>query len=154
MFETLAEMANIVSIKESSGDMELVMHLIQRVGERLRIFIGPARKLGFAAIIMGAHGFVDGNPQFVGRRAHQLYDLAMARDHEQGVPLQHFLMRCGQLIYESAGTDPATIKDAMRYLGRPGGWPRSPLRAMEGEDLKHFHAALDDLGLTPAKAAE
>ena len=154
MFESLAEMANIVSIKESSGDMELVMHLIQRVGDRLRIFIGPARKLGFAAIIMGAHGFVDGNPQFVGRRAHQLYDLAMARDHEQGVPLQHFLMRCGQLIYESAGTDPATIKDAMRYLGRPGGWPRSPLRAMEGEDLARFHAALDDLGLTPAKAAE
>ena len=154
LMERLAEHANIVSVKDSSGDFEYVMHLIQRLGRRLRIFIGPARKFGFAAVVMGAHGFVDGNPQVVGRRANQLYDLAAARDHDRGVPLQHYLMRVGQIMYESAGTEPATIKDAMRFLGRPGGWPRPPLRPMEGTDLKRFHAALRNLDLTPAAAAE
>ena len=150
----LADQANIVSIKDSLGDFERIMHLIQELGDRLRIFIGPARLFGFAGIVMGAHGFVDGNPQIAGCAGAELYNLAVARDHERGVALQHDMFRIGQALFNSAGTPPATIKDGMRILGRPGGWPRPPLRPMEGEDLSRFADALAAVGLVPGMAAE
>ncbi len=150
----LAEMANVVSMKDSKGDFDTVMQMIQGVGDRIRIFIGPARRFGFAAVLMGAHGFVDGGPQVAGRRANQLYELAVARDCERGVPLQHLLYRVGQIIYGFPGTEPATVKDAMRLMGRPGGWPRPPLQPLEPDDMRRFEAALKALNLFPDMAAE
>ncbi len=154
IIDKLAEKANIVSIKDSMGSFERIMQLIQGVGDRVKVFIGPARLFGFAAIIMGADGFVDGNAQIAGRASTDLYDLAVARNHERGVPLQHQMFRIGQALFDSAGTPPATIKDGMRILGRPGGWPRPPLRAMEGEDLRRFEDALKTIGLVAGMAAE
>lgn len=154
IIDKLAEKANIVSIKDSMGSFERVMQLIQGVGDRVKVFIGPARLFGFAAIIMGADGFVDGNAQIAGRASTDLYDLAVARDHARGVPLQHQMFRVGQALFDSAGTPPATIKDGMRILGRPGGWPRPPLRAMEGDDLRRFEDALKATGLVAGMAAE
>jgi hypothetical protein len=42
----------------------------------------------------------------------------------------------------------------MRFLGRPGGYSRRPLRAMEGEDLRRFEQGLRAIGLAPDLAAE
>ncbi len=154
IIDKLAEKANIVSIKDSMGSFERIMQLIQGVGDRVKVFIGPARLFGFATILMGADGFVDGNAQIAGRASTDLYDLAVARDHERGVPLQHQMFRIGQALFDSAGTPPATIKDGMRILGRPGGWPRPPLRAMEGDDLRRFEDALKATGLVAGMAAE
>ena len=154
IIDKLAEKANIVSIKDSMGSFERIMQLIQGVGDRVKVFIGPARLFGFATILMGADGFVDGNAQIAGRASTKLYDLAVAGDHERGVPLQHQMFRIGQALFDSAGTPPATIKDGMRILGRPGGWPRPPLRAMEGDDLRRFEDALKATGLVAGMAAE
>ncbi|MDA0675582.1 MAG: dihydrodipicolinate synthase family protein [Proteobacteria bacterium] len=154
MLVTLAERANIASIKDSMGNYERIMQLIQAVGDRLRVFIGPARLFGFAGVTMGAHGFVDGLPQIAGRAATRLYELAAARNDAEGVPLQHRLFRLGHVMFHSAGTPPSTTKDAMRILGRPGGWPRAPLQAMEGQDLRKLEDALKSLSLVKGMAAE
>ena len=148
-----ADMANIVSIKDSCGDFVRLMDYLQVLGERMLVFCGPARLYGYPAIAMGCAGFVDGLPQ-VTPKAIALYDLAAANDAARGVPLQHDLFRLGQALNDAAGTAPATIKDAMRLLGRPGGWPRPPLRPMEGEDLRGLEATLVSLGLAPRAAAE
>ena len=146
--DALADLDNVVAIKDSNGDFVRIMHLLQGVGERIRVFVGPARLYGFAGVLMGASGFVDGLPQVAGRRAIELFELAAAGDTARGVPLQHDLFRVGQILYHSAGTYPATIKDAMRILGRPGGYPRSPLRPMGPEDLKKLEDGLASVGLT------
>ncbi|MDA0675581.1 MAG: dihydrodipicolinate synthase family protein [Proteobacteria bacterium] len=150
----IAENANIGSIKDSKGDFERVMNEIQAVGDKVRIFIGPSRIFGFNAVIMGAHGFVDGLSQVCGRPAIELYDAARARDFSRGVELQHYCFRVGQLIYDTAGTAPATIKDAMRLMGKPGGWSRPPLCAMEGADLAFLEKGLRKLNLLREAAAE
>ncbi len=151
---TLSERANIVSVKDSMGDFERIMKLIQTVGDRVRVFLGPARLFGYAGVVMGAAGFVDGLPQIAGREATKLYELAKAKNDAEGVPLQHRLFRLGQAMFHSAGTPPSTTKDAMRLLGRPGGWPRPPLQAMEGDNLRKLEKALKDLGIAKGLAAE
>ena len=147
-----ADMANIVSIKDSCGDFVRLMQYLQALGDRMLVFCGPARLYGYAAISMGCAGFVDGLPQ-VTPKAIELYSLAAANDAARGVPLQHDLFRLGQALNDVAGTAPATVKDAMRILGRPGGWSRPPLRAMEGENLRQLEVTLKSLGLTPQAAA-
>ena len=154
IIEEMSEVAHVSAVKDSSHIFERMMEMIQRFGERINIFIGPQGLWGFTGVILGAMGYVDGLQQICGRQGTELYDLAVARDYEKGVPLQHRLHPLRALIFESAGTSPATLKDAMRLLGRPGGYPRPPLRLMEGEDLRRFERALRENGFLPEAAAE
>jgi dihydrodipicolinate synthase/N-acetylneuraminate lyase len=58
------------------------------------------------------------------------------------------------VLARAPGSYPATVKDAMRILGRPGGYSRRPLRAMEGVDMRNFERDLRAIGLPPNIAAE
>jgi len=138
--------ANVVAIKETSASFERVLRLILTLGTHLRVFVGPSRLFGLAAVQLGAAGFVDGMSQVVGRSASLLYDYAAAHENvASAIELQREMFQLGDLLFHSAGTSPATIKDAMRLLGRPGGYPRPPLRAMQGEDLARFEIELRKL---------
>ncbi len=150
----IADKANVVAIKDSKFDYERIVDLVHTAGDRIQIFVGPARVFGFQGIQMGAHGFVDELQQLMGRDGTLLYDYAKAGDAARGLPLQHQAFRLHKVLMRAAGSYPATIKDAMRLMGRPGGWPRRPLRAMEGEDLKRFAADLKSIGLLTKAAAE
>ena len=153
LIEKTAEQANIVAIKDACHIYERMMEMLQRFGDRINIFIGPQGIWGFAGVVMGAMGYVDGMQQVAGRDGVVLYDYAKARDYKRGVPLQHKLLPLRTLSFESDGTAPSTLKDAMRLLGRPGGWPRKPLRAQEGESLKKFERKLREYGFLNGAAA-
>ena len=154
LVDRLADIPAIVAIKDSTFSYERILELIHGVADRIRIFVGPARVFGFQTIQMGAHGFVDELQQIMGREGAQLYDLAVAGDHERGLPIQHNAYRLHAVLARAPGSYPATVKDAMRILGRPGGYPRRPLRAMEGEDLRKFERDLRSIGLIREMAAE
>lgn len=152
LFGQMIEQCNIVAIKDSAHSYDRTMTMIREFGSDIGIFIGPAGIWGFAGIIMGGAGFVDGLQQVIGRPATELYDLAVERKVEAAVPLQHRLHQLRTLLFHSPGTSPATIKDAMRLLRRPGGYPRPPLRSMEGEALRKFEEGLQSLDITPSPA--
>ncbi|WP_422368684.1 dihydrodipicolinate synthase family protein [Pelagibius sp.] len=152
LFGELIERCNIVAIKDSAHSYDRTMVMIRDFGAEIGIFIGPAGIWGFAGIIMGGAGFVDGLQQVIGRPATTLFDLAVERNVEAAVPLQHRLHGLRTLLFNSPGTSPATIKDAMRLLGRPGGYPRLPLRPMQGADLRHFEEGLRALDIMPESA--
>lgn len=144
----ISESSNIVAIKETSGSFERIMRLILNLGDRIRVFVGASRLFGLASVQMGAAGFVDGMSQVVGGNVMRLYESAIASDRvAEAVAIQRELFKLGEILFHSAGTSPATIKDAMRLLGRPGGFSRAPLRAMEGDDLHRFERALLQLSI-------
>ncbi|NRF37471.1 dihydrodipicolinate synthase family protein [Pedobacter foliorum] len=59
MFEELAKHENIQAIKESTRDVSNVTRLINRFGDRFKIFTG-VDPLAMESIVMGAHGWVAG----------------------------------------------------------------------------------------------
>jgi 4-hydroxy-tetrahydrodipicolinate synthase len=59
MFEVLTKYDNIQAIKESTRDVSNVTRLINRFGERFKIFTG-VDPLAMESIVMGAHGWVAG----------------------------------------------------------------------------------------------
>ncbi|MGY3051848.1 dihydrodipicolinate synthase/N-acetylneuraminate lyase [Pedobacter sp. UYEF25] len=59
MFEVLTKYSNIQAIKESTRDVSNVTRLINRFGDRFKIFTG-VDPLAMESIVMGAHGWVAG----------------------------------------------------------------------------------------------
>ena len=55
----LADLDNVVAIKESSGDWNNFYATLNAVGGRLRVFCGPSSIYGVPAVAAGADGFVD-----------------------------------------------------------------------------------------------
>ncbi|WP_422368677.1 4-hydroxy-tetrahydrodipicolinate synthase [Pelagibius sp.] len=149
----LMSVARVSAIKDSLGDFTRIVHLLHTAGPKLAVFVGPSRLFGYAGITIGAAGFVDGLQQVAGPVAAQLFELAQAGDRKRGLEVQRQLFLLGEALFHSAGTSPATIKDAMRFLGRPGGFPRPPLRTMKGADLDAFTGRLRDIGFAPKVAA-
>lgn len=143
----LLEQANIVAIKHSGTDFQRILELVTTFGPRLQVFIGPSRLFGFHGIQMGAAGFLDGLIQVVGRLPVDLYDAAVSGDTARGIALQHEMFRIGEVVYARDVSSPVTTKEAMRLRGRPGGWPRLPLRPMEEARRARLARDLRGLGL-------
>lgn len=59
MFEHLTKYANIQAIKESTRDVSNITRLINRFGDRFKIFTG-VDPIAMESIVMGAHGWVAG----------------------------------------------------------------------------------------------
>ena len=155
LMREISSHANVVAIKETSASFERIVRLVLNLGQQLQVFVGPSRLFGLAAVQLGASGFVDGMSQIVGRSAALLYEDALVPDRiSSAINLQRELFQLGELLFHSSGTSPATIKDAMRVLGRPGGYPRLPLRAMQGDELSRFEKELRKLKIVRQAVAE
>lgn len=150
----LLKIPNVIAIKHSGTDFQRILEMVERYGERLAVFIGPSRLYGWHGVLMGAAGFMDGLIQVVGRKPVELYDAAVARDMEAGIRLQRELFHLGEIIYSKLGTSPTVTKEAMRMLGRPGGWPRPPLLPLEAAAKHILRERLSGLGFLPPLAAE
>ncbi len=59
MFEELAKYPNIQAVKESTRDISNVTRMINRFGDRFKIFTG-VDPLAMESLVMGAHGWVAG----------------------------------------------------------------------------------------------
>jgi len=154
MLVELAAIRHVVAAKDSTGDFVHVLECLRVAADRVRFFIGPARLYAFPAVAMGAAGFVDGLPQVLGDRVSRLYQNIIAGDMDSARRGQWELFEAGELLYKAAGTWPATAKDAMRMQGRPGGWPRRPLRPMADSDQRRLREGLSRLGvLDPEQVA-
>ena len=102
---------------------------------------------------MGVAGYVDGIPQIMGNRAVQLFQASAKGDLKLAQEIQWQAYRLGKVLFQAEGTFPATVTDAMNLMGRPGGFPRPPLRPMTGAALERFKAGLASCGLLSRAAA-
>jgi 4-hydroxy-tetrahydrodipicolinate synthase len=149
LLEALAEVEQVVAIKDSAGDFLQIVEFIRAAAGRIEIFVGPARLFGFPAVAMGAKGFVDGLPQIMGREAYDLFNLAEAGRMGEARELQYRCYAMGEAIYKNVKnyTYPATLKAAMNVLGRPGGLPRPPLRPLDEAAMQILRRDMAAIGL-------
>ncbi len=145
----LADIPNVVAIKESSGDPVQIVETIRVAGDRIRVFVGYDTGALFG-IAMGAYGCMSIGAQVIGRRAVELItaslegDLATARARQFDSYL--FWKHFGS---PAVGSFPAWLKEAMNLLGRPGGYPRAPILPVTDEERERIRVALRELNATP-----
>ena len=138
----LAELDNVVAIKESSGDWNNFYATLITVKDRLRVFCGPSSIFGVPALAAGADGFIDCFPNVWLPGGLDLFHAARAGRLDEANELQETGRRLTDL-FTSGGRSlyPAT-KSAMTYLGYAAGDPRRPLRPLGGAALEQLHAGL------------
>ncbi len=149
LIDRLADEPQVVALKDSAGDWGLHVEFIRRCAGRLNVFTHVSA-MGLGAFAEGASGYVYSGTPVLGRRSREFYDLVTAGDYEAARPLQVQMARFSSGVH-GIGTSPAGLKAAIDLVGRPGGFPRPPIKALSEDQIAEVGAVLVRVGvLSPA----
>ncbi|MER8944328.1 dihydrodipicolinate synthase family protein [Mesorhizobium sp. M0915] len=143
LIEQLSALPTVVAIKDSSGVITQVSELVQRVGDKLRVFVGYETMI-VPARAVGAHGVVAMAHQIAGPLIRDYWDKALTGDKTlDDLGRDVFaIYRCFQ-----SGAYYAAIKETMSQLGRDAGGPRLPLLPLADEQKAAIVKIIADAGL-------
>lgn len=126
----LAEHPNIVGIKESSGNVQLVSETIRLCRPEFNVLTGSSGSLLYA-LLMGATGGILALACFLPEAAIELYEAVRAGDTARASKIQMMLLGPSRKITGELGV--TGVKYAMDCLGYSGGQPRLPLLPLTAE---------------------
>jgi 4-hydroxy-tetrahydrodipicolinate synthase len=140
----MAEVPNIVAVKDSTGDFQAISKLISEAPADFEVYSGDDWAT-FGYLCLGGVGVVSVAAHVVGDRIHHLTDLVLSGDipaarkvHEELSPLFNALF---------ITTNPIPVKTALDVLGLPAGPPRLPLVPATRDERARIEKALSDAGL-------
>ncbi|HWD38643.1 MAG TPA: dihydrodipicolinate synthase family protein [Fimbriimonas sp.] len=131
MFAELASEANLVAIKESSGDVRRITDIINEVGNRYVLFAG-VDDLALEAAFLGADGWIAGIGLAFPRENQYLWDLAMAGKWERAREIYRWYTPL--LHLDVGGKFVQNIKLAIQETGLGREYVRLPRLALSGSD--------------------
>lgn len=142
----LADVPNVVAIKESSGNWGNFQRTLLAVQERLRVFCGPSSAFGVPATAMGAVGHIDCFPNVCAAPMVRMWQEAEAGRMEAARTTQEFCVKLTDLFVSEGRNLYCATKSAMNMLGLPGGYPRLPLRPLPAASEASLRRGMAALG--------
>jgi 4-hydroxy-tetrahydrodipicolinate synthase len=140
----LAEIENVVGIKDSSGDLLKVLEEIKLVGDRILIFEGAEYHI-VSALAQGADGLVTGLGNLCPRFMVELYNACRRKDWDQAIVMQQKLISLLKGILEL--WDYSSLKEGLSLLGINAGTLREPCLPMNDQQRESLRRVLDEFGL-------
>ena len=122
--EGLAEIDNIVGIKDSSGNMPYMMALLEKVYGKISIICGHD-EIAVAALAAGADGMILASANLIPDLWLRLYDLVEKHSLEEARSLQRKLQTLARIITRQGGG--LAVKAGLRMMGLEVGTARKPL---------------------------
>ncbi|HXG09661.1 MAG TPA: 4-hydroxy-tetrahydrodipicolinate synthase [Gemmataceae bacterium] len=140
----LAQIPNILGIKDSSGDFQNTVEYIRVVPERFAVLQGRDTLI-YPSLIMGARGSVPATANIAPALAVEIYEAFRRGDHEAAKAAQ---LRLNPVrLSLTLGTAPGGVKAALALLGEPIGPCRSPVAPLPPDKQQKMRAALQQAGL-------
>jgi len=152
LVDRLADIKNVVALKESSRDFVNFYRTLERAGDRIHVFIGPGGFFGAAAQQIGAAGFVEGIPNYWTGIC-EVWEAAAQGDMARARAVQRKALAVRDLIDANGRNIYSGGKAAMMSLGLPGGYPRTPLKAYGEPHLTQLREGFAKLGIFGPRAA-
>jgi 4-hydroxy-tetrahydrodipicolinate synthase len=140
----LAEIPNIVGVKEASGNLTQLCEIFNYVPERFLVFSGddavtlPLMALGGIGVISVVSNVIPGEMS-------QLTEAALANDWSRARELHRKFLRLMQVAFIES--NPLPIKAALAMMGRIEEVYRLPLLPMKKETRAKLEKVLSELGL-------
>jgi 4-hydroxy-tetrahydrodipicolinate synthase len=141
----LAEIGNIVGIKEASGNMDQVMRIIDLTRGKDFSVISGEDSLTLSILGLGGEGVISVASNIVPDRIAKLVDTFMAGDLETSRRIHFELMPLFKAMFIE--TNPGPVKAAMNMMGMAAGGLRLPLVEMRPENKEKLRKVLVELGL-------
>ena len=139
----LAELDNIVAIKDATGNLVRASELVAKVGGRLAVLSGDDGT-AFPLYAVGARGVISVVSNVTPREMSDMWDAAKAGDWDRARQLHHKLRVLSQMLF--AEPSPAPTKAALALLGRCTADVRLPLVAASDKLVGELRAELRTLG--------
>lgn len=140
----LAEIPNILGIKDSSGDLQNTNEYIRVVPDRFSVLQGRDTLI-YQALIFGARGAVPATANVAPRILVDIYESFMRGDHAAAKAAQIRLNPVRMSL--TLGTPPGGVKAALSLMGMSIGPSRSPINPLPPDKQQKMKAALESAGL-------
>jgi 4-hydroxy-2-oxoglutarate aldolase len=147
LIERVANHANIIGMKDSSGDMKGIAAIIAAAPKEFQTLTGAASSL-YEALQLGAVGAILGLADVFPDLCAEIYAAARAGDRAKAQTLAQKLVVPAKMLLMDYGI--GGLKYAMERLGFYGGLPRLPLLGVSDAGKVEIEAMLANLLSQPA----
>jgi 4-hydroxy-tetrahydrodipicolinate synthase len=143
----LAEVPNILGIKDSSGDLQNTIEYLRVVPDRFAVLQGRDTLI-YPALIFGARGSVPATANIAPALAVAIYEAFQRGDHAAAKAAQSRLHPLRLAL--NLGTAPGGVKAALALMGEGIGPSRSPIASLPPDKQQKMRAVLEQVGLLRA----
>ncbi len=140
----LAEVKNIVALKESTGDMAQAAEMVRVLPKEFMVYSGDD-VLTLPMLAVGAVGVVSVASHLVGRRLKEMIEHFCQGEIQKAAKIHHELLPLFRVLF--INTNPIMVKAALNLLGVPVGKPRLPMVEPEQHELDKLKEVLRQVGL-------
>jgi 4-hydroxy-tetrahydrodipicolinate synthase len=140
----LAELREVVGVKEATGSALRASQIIARVGDRLALLSGDDAT-AFPLYALGGKGVISVVSNVAPALMSAMWDAAAAGDWAKARALHYRLLPLGEGLFVEA--NPIPVKAAMAMMGRIAEEIRPPLYPLAAQYRDKLRAQLAELGL-------
>lgn len=150
VIQDLADIPNIVGLKDSSGNLTYTMEIIEYAGDRINVLIGHDEVV-LNALAGGVNGVILASAQVYPEVWQGVMAAMEVGDLEKARQLQRRVQKLSRIFCRLGGG--VAVKQALKMMGIDAGIPRKPLKAVGGalnhEDRAEIQLELEKLGKIP-----
>jgi 4-hydroxy-tetrahydrodipicolinate synthase len=132
--QLVSENEKIIGLKDSSGNIGGITEIIKLVGDKISVLAGTA-DVALQTLSLGGKGAVIAVANVFPKLCSQLYETFRNGKPEEAEALQKRVSFANEVLVKRFNQLSA-IKEAMRLLGLPGGYPRKPALPLDTEEKK------------------
>lgn len=140
----LAQISNIVGIKEATGDMGRARDILDRCGDSLDLYSGDDAT-ALDLMLLGGKGDISVTANVVPKIMSQMCDAAVAGDAERARALNESIMILHKILFVES--NPIPVKWAVQQMGLIGPAIRLPLTPLAEEHQATVRQALQQTGV-------
>ena len=135
---SLSGVANIVGVKEASGDLVQVARIIEEADDGFRVWSGDDA-MTLPILSVGGYGVIAVTAHLMGAQMHQMIDEYLAGRTSEAAATHRRLLPLIQTLM-TAASNPTPVKFALNQVGFRVGAPRLPLVEPEGAAAERITA--------------
>ncbi len=143
-FARLAEIENIVGVKEASGSMDQISDIIHLCGDRLAILSGDDA-LTLPLMALGGKGVITTIGNVMPRDIHNLAHAAAAGNFEYAREVHYNMLPLMRALFVE--TNPIPVKQAVAFMGKCANELRMPLVPMSASAAEKLDLVMKELHL-------
>jgi 4-hydroxy-tetrahydrodipicolinate synthase len=140
----LAEIPNVVGIKDATGNIERATDLIKRAPQGFAVYSGED-STGLALILLGGHGVISVTANVASRRMHEMCAAALAGNVVEARRINMDLLGLHRRLFVEA--NPIPVKWALWEMGHIEGGIRLPLTPLATQYHEAVREALREAGI-------
>jgi 4-hydroxy-tetrahydrodipicolinate synthase len=141
--DRLADIPNVLYIKDASTNTGRLLSIINLVGERLRVFAASSH-IPAAVMMIGGVGWMAGPACLIPAQSVRLYELAAAGRWDEAMVLQRRLWPLNELFARYALA--ACVKGGLEMMGYPVGTPLPPQAPLSESGRIEMRRVLQSVG--------